>query len=185
MNKSNFKILSQSVTISIVTLFFACESNFKDIQKINFSEFMPTGNADTIHLKYTDSGFVKSILKSPKMLDYASVNYPFTEFPKGLNLTLYDNKGKTNFIKADYAITYKNTNIIDLKGNVRLISANNEVLTTEQLYYDQSSQWFFTEKNFTFTNPKGITKGNGIDFNKNFTRVKFKNVYAESDQINP
>jgi LPS export ABC transporter protein LptC len=184
MKKIGIKIIFYSVTIFIVTLFFACESNFKDIQKINFSEFMPTGNADTINLKYTDSGIVKSILKSPKMLDYGSVAYPFTEFPNGVDLTLIDKNGQTNFVKADYAITFKNTNIIDMQGNVRLISSSNEVLTTEQLYYDQSAEWFFTEKKFTFTNEKGVTKGNGIDFNKNFTRVKFKNVYAESDQVN-
>ncbi len=49
------KILKNSVTVFAVTLFFACESNFKEIQKINVSEFMATGEADTINLKYTDS----------------------------------------------------------------------------------------------------------------------------------
>jgi LPS export ABC transporter protein LptC len=184
MCKKGVKVIYHSVTVIIVTLFFACESNFKDIQKINFSEFIPTGDADTINMKYTDSGVVKSILKSPKMLDYGSVNYPFTEFPKGIDLILMNKDGSTNFVKANYAISFKNTNIIDLQGNVQLISSNNEILSTEQLFYDQSAEWFFTEKKFTFTNEKGITKGNGIDFNKNFTRVKFKNVYAEANQIN-
>jgi starvation-inducible outer membrane lipoprotein len=32
----------------------ACESNFKDIQKDNFSDFVPSNNADDINLKYTD-----------------------------------------------------------------------------------------------------------------------------------
>ena len=54
------------VTAFAVTLFFGCESNFKEVQKINFTEFTPTSDADTVNLKYTDSGYIKSILLSPK-----------------------------------------------------------------------------------------------------------------------
>jgi hypothetical protein len=28
------------------------------------------------------------------MLDFATVAFPFTEFPKGIDVTLYDDKGK-------------------------------------------------------------------------------------------
>ncbi len=164
-----------------VTLLFACESNFSQIQKINISEMMPTGDADSIHLKYSDSGVVKSILKAPKMLDFGAVNYPFTEFPKGIHLTLLDEKNQASFVEAQYSITHKETGIIDLRNNVRLTSPQGQVLETSQLYYDQKNEWFFTEKNFTFTDAKGITKGEGIDFNKDFTRITYKNVYAETE----
>jgi LPS export ABC transporter protein LptC len=170
-----------SVMALAVTLLFACESNFSQIQKINISEMMPTGDADSIHLKYSDSGVVKSILKAPKMLDFGAVNYPFTEFPKGIHLTLLDEKNQASFVEAQYSITHKETGIIDLRNNVRLTSPQGQVLETSQLYYDQKNEWFFTEKNFTFTDAKGITKGEGIDFNKDFTRITYKNVYAETE----
>jgi hypothetical protein len=57
----NYKMLPV-VTVFAVTLFFGCESNFKDVQKINFSEFVPSGEAEKINLKYTDSGRIKAIL---------------------------------------------------------------------------------------------------------------------------
>lgn len=164
-----------------VTLLFACESNFKKIQQINSNEIMPTGNADSIHLKYSDSGVVKSILKAPKMLDYGAVNYPFTEFPNGIRLTLFDNQNKASFVEANYAITHKETGIIDLQDQVKLTSPQGQFLETTQLFYDQKNEWFFTEKNFTFTDEKGITKGEGIDFNKDFTRITYKKVYAETE----
>lgn len=164
-----------------VTLLFACESNFEQIQKMNTSEMMPTGDADSIHLKYSDFGVVKSILKAEKMLDFGSVQYPFTEFPSGIHLTLLDEKKQQSFVESDYAITFKGTGIIDLRNNVKLTSAQGQVLETSQLYYDQKNEWFFTEKNFTFTDAKVITKGKGIDFNKDFTRITYKNVYAESE----
>ncbi len=87
------------VTVFTVALFFGCESNFKDVQKINFSEFVPGSDADTVNIKYTDSGRITGVLISPKMLDYSNLDFPFTEFPKGIDLTIYDKKQKRTFIK--------------------------------------------------------------------------------------
>jgi hypothetical protein len=47
-----------------------------------------------VNLKYTDSGLIKVVLLSPKMLDFSTVDFPFTEFPKGIDVTLYDDKGR-------------------------------------------------------------------------------------------
>ena len=172
-------IIKFSVTVFAVTLFFACESNFKEIQRINKDEFMASGEADTVNLKYTDSGRIKAILVSPKMIDYATVQYPFTEFPKGILVTLFDQSGKKNYIRSDYAVTFKGTDIIDMQGNVKMTADGGQYLETEQLYYDQKNEWFFTEKKFKFTDPnKGLSTGEGLDFSKDFKRINFQKVYG-------
>ncbi|WP_035668481.1 LPS export ABC transporter periplasmic protein LptC [Flavobacterium sp. 83] len=167
------------VTVFAVTLFFGCESNFKEVQKINFSEFVPSGDADKVNLKYTDSGLIKAVLMSPKMLDYSSVDFPFTEFPKGIDVTLYDNKAKKTFITSNYAVSYKITGIIDLQGKVKIKSENGQTLETEQLYYDQKNEWFFTEKKFKFTDSKGTSNGQGIDFSKDFKVINSQRIAGE------
>jgi LPS export ABC transporter protein LptC len=167
------------VTVFAVTLFFGCESNFKEVQKINFSEFIPSGDADKVNLKYTDSGRISAILVSPKMLDYSSINFPFTEFPKGIDVTLYDIKGKKTFIKSNYAVSYKVTSIIDLQGSVKITSQDGQILETEQLFYDQKNEWFFTEKSFKFTDPKGVSNGQGIDFSKDFKIINSQKIAGE------
>jgi LPS export ABC transporter protein LptC len=158
-----------SLSILFFVVFTSCESNLKDVQKINLSEFSPSGNADSITLKYTDSGRIKAVLIASKMLDYATVKYPFTEFPNGVTVTLYDQKEKRTFIRSDYAIQFKGSDLIDLQGNVKISSEDNQVLESQQLYFDQKNSWFFTEEAFKFTSPKGISNGEGIDFNKDFT----------------
>lgn len=167
------------VTSLAVTLFLGCESNFKEVQKSNFSEFVPSGEAEKINLKYTDSGRITVILVSPKMLEYASVDFPFTEFPKGIDVTLFDKNGKMTFVKSDYATSYKQTNLIDLVGNVSITSQNGQKLETEQLYFDQKNEWFFTEKNFKFTDPKGVSSGKGIDFSKDFKIINSQRISGE------
>lgn len=160
----------------------SCESNLKGIQKINLSEFSTSGDADSITLKYTDSGRIKAVLIASKMLDYATVKYPFTEFPKGVDVTLYDKKEKRTFIKSDYAIQFKGTDIIDLQGNVIIRTEDNQVLETQQLYFDQKNEWFFTESKFKFTAPKGVSNGEGIDFNKDFSIMNTQKFSGEMEQ---
>lgn len=163
-------------------LVLGCESNFREVQKINYSEFVPNGEADNFNLKYTDSGRIKSILVSPKMLDYSNVEFPFTEFPKGVKVTMYDSKGKRTFISSDYAIMYKGTDLIDLQKNVVISNETNQMLETAQLYYDQKNEWFFTEKKFKFTDPKGISYGEGIDFSKDFKILNSQRINGEIDE---
>ncbi len=170
------------VTICIVTMFFSCESDIQKVKKLNETSFIPTGEADSLNLKYTDSGKIKSILLSQKMLDYSNIQNPFTEFPKGVNVTLFDNNGKTTTIVSDYAISYKKTDIIDLQGNVTITSHDGKKLETSQLYFDQKNEWFFTEKHFKFTDANGgYLQGPGVDFSKDF---KIFNMQKSSGQIN-
>ena len=182
MNLKNYKFLSFLFLACVLNAFLACESNFKEVQKINYSEFVPSGEAEDFNLKYTDSGRIKSILISPTMLDYSNVAFPFTEFPKGIDVTLYDKKDKKTFVKSNYAISFKGTDLIDLQGNVRITTETGQLLETEQLYFDQKNEWFFTEKKFKFTDPKGVSYGEGIDFSKDFKIVNSQRIKGEIDQ---
>lgn len=168
----------------VAGLSFSCEGNFKDVQKLGFSEFTPSGEADDFNLKYTDSGRITSVLVSPKMLDYATARYPFTEFPKGVNVTFYDKNQKKTYVRSDYAVTFKNTDIIDLQGHVRIWNDQGSQLETEQLYFDQKNEWFFTEKKFKFSDPKGVSFGEGVDFSKDFKIVNSQKISGEIEKSN-
>ena len=178
------KSLLFSFTAIVVFLLFACESNFKEVQKSTFAEFTPSGEADYINIKYTDSGRIKSILISDKMLDYATVEFPFTEFPKGVNVTLYDENGKRTFVTSKYAVTFKNTDLIDLQGSVKITNETGQLFETEQLYFDQKNEWFYTEKRYKFTDPKGVSFGEGVDFSKDFKIINSQSVSGEVENDN-
>lgn len=160
----------------------SCESNFRDVQRINSVAFSPVGRSENINLKYTDSGKVKAILVSPLMLDYSNLEYGFNEFPKGVHVTLIDEHHNNSYVVSDYAITYADTDIIDLQGNVKITSNDGKVLETQQLYYDQKNEWFYTEKSFKFTDGQGgFLEGPGIDFSKDF---KVFNMQRNNGLIN-
>lgn len=167
------------ITILVGMFLIGCESNFKDVQRSNFTEFIPASDADNVNIKYTDSGRISGILISPKMLDYSNVEFPFTDFPKGLDVTLYDKKQKRTFVRANYAISYKQTGIIDLQGKVKITTDDGQMLETEQLYFDQKNEWFYTERKFKFTDVKGVSNGQGIDFSKDFKIINSQRISGE------
>lgn len=185
MKKTFKNIFKLIVTTYIVTMCFSCETSLKDVQKFNQSSFVPSGEADSINLKYTDSGKIKSVLRSPKMLDYSNIKNAFTEFPIGVIVTMYDDKEKTTTIVADYAISYKKTNIIDLQGNVVINSHDGKKLETSQLYFDQKNEWFFTEKAFKYTDESGgYLQGPGVDFSKDFKIFNMQKSSGEVTNLN-
>ncbi|MEP1490060.1 MAG: LPS export ABC transporter periplasmic protein LptC [Algibacter sp.] len=164
------------VTAIVVTMFFSCNNNLKQVNKIGISENEPIGEAEDINFKKTDSGRVKAILISPKMLDYSNRSYPYKEFPKGIDLELFDENNKRSNILADYAITYDQTDLIDLRGHVKLITADKDTLFAEQLYYDNSKGWIFTNRPVTFRTGQDLIHGNGFDSNSKFSNAEVLEV---------
>ncbi|NQX86455.1 MAG: LPS export ABC transporter periplasmic protein LptC [Flavobacteriaceae bacterium] len=171
MHRTSKYIYVNIVTAIAVTMFFSCKNNFKEVQKIGILDSAPLTIAEDINTKYTDSGRIKSVLLSPKMLNYSNRDYAFYEFPDGIDLTLYDDKQQKSKVKSDYAIMYQETDLIDLRGNVVLATHNADTLFSEQLFYDQKNEWIFTNAPVTFKTKDQIIKGNGFDSNKNFTNA--------------
>lgn len=165
-------IIKNLVTVFAVTLFFSCENNFNDVQKVGILQNQPIGEAESIDLKYTefikDSVRLKANLISPKMLDFSNRDFAFSEFPDGILLKLYDDDGKMTTITSRYAIFYTDTDIIDLRGNVTITTHQNEKLVTDQLYYNEKLEWVFTNEPWVFNRSQGPLHGIGFDSDKDF-----------------
>ncbi|MEZ4803629.1 MAG: LPS export ABC transporter periplasmic protein LptC [Gelidibacter sp.] len=159
--------LKSIVTAFVVTMFFSCKDNFKEVQQIGVLQNEPIGIAEKINLKYTDSGTVKANLLSPKMKDFSNREFAFTEFPDGIKLLLYD-KGKKSTILSDYAVSYSETDLIDLQKNVIIITQQNDSIFANQLYYDQKNEQIFTNEAFKMVSPTKIITGNGFNSDKDF-----------------
>ena len=172
MTKDNLHTIKYLVTAIAVTLFFSCSNDFDDVQKVGILQNQPIGEAEDIDLKYTEykDSTVRLLanLLSPKMLDYSNRNFAFSEFPEGIELKIYDENNNETTITSNYAIVYSETDIIDLRGNVKIATHEKDTLFTEQLYYNQKLEWAFTNEYFVFKRISGSTYGTGFDSDKNF-----------------
>lgn len=168
MNIKKSNIILNTVTALVVTVFFSCKNNFKDVQQVGVLQNEPIGVADTINLKYTDSFQLRANLLSPKMLDYSNRDFAFSEFPKGVELIIYDSDGNKSKIFADYAIVYSETDLVDLRGNVILATHKKDSLFTEQMYFDQTKEWVFTNENVRLRSEGTDINGIGFDSDRDF-----------------
>ena len=176
MNKRLSYIINTVVTVLTVTIFFSCKDNFREVQNIGVKGSQPVNIAENINTKYTDSGKLKSILLSKRMLDFSNREFAYFEFPDGVDFTVFDDDGKASNVLADYAIVYNETDLIDLRGNVVLSTHNKDTLFAEQLFYDQVREWMFTNQPVTFRRETEVINGNGFDSNRNFTNAKVLEV---------
>lgn len=166
------KIYLSIVTILFVTMLFSCEGNLKDVREMQLPEDAPQAVGTGINLKYTDSGKVVAILRSEKMMDFSNKPFPYREFPEGLEVEFYEDKEK-NTVTADYGVIYNETGLIDLQGNVVVITSDSTRLTAEQLYWDQANNWIFTDRPNTIRFGNGaLNEGQGFDSNQEFSNFR-------------
>ena len=151
-------------------MLFSCEGNLQGVKEMYQKEDKPQAIGEGINLKYTDSGKLAAVLKSAKLLDFSNKEFPYREFPEGVEVEFFDEENKKNTITANYAIVYEETNLIDLQGNVEIVTSDGTRLKAEQLYWDQNQNWVFTDQPNTIQFENGaVNKGQGFDANQDFS----------------
>ena len=170
------KILKNGVLAFAVILFFSCDDGSSTLKQINQFIENPVGIAYDIHMTYTDSAKVKAILTAPLNLDYTHLSFKYSEFPEGLKIIFYNNNNDENTVVADYGILYNQTKIVDLQGNVVLLSDDGSRLETSQMYWDSEKEWLFTEQPFTFKNIDYDMAAIRLDTNKEFSKFQTGNL---------
>ncbi|CAN5309222.1 LPS export ABC transporter periplasmic protein LptC [soil metagenome] len=182
------KLFKGIVTVIAVTMLFSCEGNLEKVRALDLPGENPQAIGRNLNLKYTDSGRLVATLKSERMLDFTNLAFPYREFPDGIEVEFFDNEMKKNTVTANYAIIYDQTSLIDLQGNVVLITADSTVLEADQLFWDQKIGWVFTDKQNTIRFANGSkTVGMGFDSDLNFTNFRSRTnvgvqVINERDQ---
>ena len=171
MQLSIYKIL-KGFSAFAVALFFSCDDGSSTLKQINQFNENPVGIAYNIRMTYTDSAVVKAILTAPINLDFTHLSFKYSEFPEGLKIIFFNNKNEENTLVADYGILYNQTKIVDLQGNVVLLSHDGSRLETDQMYWDSEKEWLFTEQPFTFENVNYDMAAIRLDTNKEFSKFK-------------
>lgn len=170
MQKRILYILGNLVTALAVTLFFSCQSKTSQANSYSIDDGAPIAEAFEVNLKYTDSGRLTAVLRTPKVKDYTNKRFGYREFPDGIVLDIIDKEGKVSVVTSDYAIFYEETGLIDMRGNVDIKTADSTHLMAKQLYWDQSINWVFTDQPYKSILPDGnVNEADGFDANQDFT----------------
>ncbi|MEM7186765.1 MAG: LPS export ABC transporter periplasmic protein LptC [Bacteroidota bacterium] len=161
-------VKSAMVTLVAIAL-FACEGNYSNVKRLSMKDNLPVSEGKNVKLVYTDSGKVVANLITPRLLDYSNFEFGYQEFPDGLEVQFFED-GEMSTVKADFAMRYPETGIVDLRNNVELVTADGNTLNADQLYWDQQNKWVFTDQPYRITfNDGSYNDGASFDANEDFT----------------
>ncbi|MFA5299582.1 MAG: LPS export ABC transporter periplasmic protein LptC [Lutibacter sp.] len=165
MTKSVVNKIRSIAMIFTVAMLFSCTNDAKEVRDFLADKNLPIGEAYNINHKHTDSGRVDIKMKAPAMLDFSNrENDPYNEFPKGIKITTIEKNGDSVTVEGGYAKSYRKTEVSEIRDNVVVYNyAQKNKLMTEQIYWDQKTHYFFTEKKFTFYTLTDTIYGTGFE----------------------
>ena len=91
-------------------------------------------------------------------------------------MVLYDEQNNESHIFAEYGIAYNTANLIDLRGHVVVATHTKDTLFADQLYYDRSLSWIFTDLPVVFRTENERITGQGFDSDKAFEYARVLKV---------
>jgi LPS export ABC transporter protein LptC len=185
MISKHFKHILKGTTAGSIFLLLAvvlstgsCQSNKPEEIKAAIDEDnLPSLSVEDLETTITDSGRVAYRFLAPEMNQYDNKEEPFTEFPLGLHLFVYNNKGEIDAqIKSKYAVYYEKDELWELQNNVEAVNFKNEVINTEQLYWDSKSHSIYSDEFIKITTDTEILTGYGFESDEQFENYSITNI---------
>ncbi|MDC0176633.1 LPS export ABC transporter periplasmic protein LptC [Polaribacter sp.] len=179
------QILQKSIAVVTLTVvLFSCSNNTQEVRDFLVSKNLPIGIAkDAFHV-YKDSGRITSKLITPLLLDFSNrKQHPYNEFPKGIKIINFKGKDSVT-ITGNYALTYSKTSVSEIKGNVVVLNHTEKSrLETEQLFWDQKTKYFFSEKAFVLHTLKDTIYGIGFECKEDLSKHLAKKTIGKLETL--
>jgi LPS export ABC transporter protein LptC len=165
-----------------VVTFTSCENKMDEVEKF-YQKKIAIEEAYKVESYLSQGGKVKAKLTSPYMLRYqadsrSQADSPYIEFPRTMHVDFYDDSTKVeSTVDSRYAKYVEFAHKILLRDSVVVMSLKNgDTLRTEELWWDQDKQEFYTDKPaHILQRDKTIFAKNGLRAAQNLTSYTTNN----------
>lgn len=166
-----------TIAAIIMGCFFilSCENDYEEVKNLN-KKSIGVEEGRQIESFLSQNGQVKAKLKAPVMLRY-QFDTPKVEFPKTLHVTFFDDSTQVESeLSAKYGRYLENENKVFLRDSVVVFNVTGDTLLTQELYWDQLQQTFYTDKKVIIRKPDQKIYGSGLVADQNFKWFTIKNI---------
>jgi LPS export ABC transporter protein LptC len=166
--------LRMAACITGCLLFSACENSQRSLDEWKEKRTM-VEEARNIQTIFSQGGSVRSRLTAPLMLRYTH-DTVYVEFPKSLRMIFFDSAGKEQSrLDAHYGKYMEYLNKAYLRDSVVVANVNGDTLWTPDLWWDQNSQRFYTDKQVRiYRKGDRIYGGKGLEASQDLTDILIK-----------
>lgn len=170
-----FHILKKFLILLNAVVLFSCENSESEINALN-KKNVQKDEAVKVESFLSQGGTVKAHLTAPLMLR-VSADTPYVEFPKTLHVDFFDPFAQVDTrLDSKYGKYFESLNKIYLKDSVIIVSIRKDTLLCHDLWWDQNTQLFFTDKPALLKSPdRYIPAKSGLEATQDLKRITFKN----------
>lgn len=174
--KANKNITTALTVVVVLFLTVTCSNDKPDtIAAIVDRSTLPQLHALDISTVISDSGVTRYRISAPIWDIYDKASNPYWEFPKGIHFEKLDMNLKVDAnIHARYAKFNENEQLWELKGKVRSTNLQGELFETEQLFWNQREERFYSDSLIKITQKSHIITGIGFESNQAMTKYVIK-----------
>jgi LPS export ABC transporter protein LptC len=164
--------------LAVIVFTWSCQSNTpEDIKAAVDEENFPSLSVHDLESDITDSGKVAYRFITPEMNQYDNREQPYTEFPIGLHLIIYNDQQEIDAqIKSQYAIYHESDDLWELQDNVEAVNFKNEVINTEQLFWDSRKHTIYSDEFIKITTDQEILTGYGFESDERLENYTIKRI---------
>jgi LPS export ABC transporter protein LptC len=147
----------------------SCENNIKDLPSSLRKSNVPEEGVNIIS-DLSEKGVVKGQLRAPYMLRYQQTDTPYTEFPRSLHVDFFNDSMKIESkVDALYGKYLPNQEKVFLRDTVVVKNVlKGDTLHCDELWWDQHTQKFYTNKKVRIYTKTQILWGTGMVADQNF-----------------
>jgi LPS export ABC transporter protein LptC len=172
-----YKAQSLLISVFIALILPSCENDLEIINSFSNKGDMAMQTMKESQIIITDSGLIQVKITAPVIMNYPLADEPYTEFPNGFHSIFFDSEEKPESdLTANYGIYYTQKALWEARDSVEVINKNQEILNTEQLFWDEKKKLIYSNTSVKVTRPEEIIMGEGFESNENFTRWKIKKI---------
>jgi LPS export ABC transporter protein LptC len=174
----------KSLLAALLGCFFvcACENRMEDIDRFS-KKTVSVEEGNNIESYLSNGGVLRARLTAPVFLRHQT-EVPRVEFTRTLHVDFYDSlKRIESQLFAKYGEYKENESRVFLRDSILVFNVKGDTLRTDELYWDQNKQIFYTDRpvQITQTAPQQQKLyGIGLIANQDLTRMTVKNLQPES-----
>lgn len=158
---------------AILLLLTACENDPKEVNALS-RKTREVEEARDIKGLFSQSANMKASLSSPLMYRVRD-DTTYTEFPKTLHVDFYNEaQAVESVVTANYGKYYDLLNKVYLRDSVVVYKITGDTLYCEDLWWDQNSNVFYTDRPVRIRTPERRLNGSGLWALANFTKYTIK-----------
>lgn len=140
------------------------------MEKVRFFDRQdpPQQALDSVRVLRSQYGKRQMVMSAPVVTMY-SVPERKTVYPKGLKMKLYDGKKLLADFTADYAVSFDEKNIVEVRDNVVVIDyRTGDTSYLKSLVWNSSLHTIYSKDPVKSVNGPRVTYGDGFESDENF-----------------